>query len=438
MEEAHPRQRNRCNEPPPADWDICYCNGIALWRCPAYRHFMNGEIRRCIICKRKSKWKKHLNGKHNFSRPEKDDDPQMIESVRNRLKKKQQISSDQDLRDEILAEIALISGKCDIPVSKASSKIFRQFAAKLISIGVSISQKYNGNVPNIDNFLYSLNESNISFTMNAIASKEKHDRLKLFARKKIVNVLTDAGTVLGLKCVHAMISHPGIDDSLPFAVYENYNFTQNDYSSFFSDIFDKILKNNLQIASVIIDQLPAQVNGITLCINSSSNILIKSIIIVPCVCHLTSLMFSAAIRENALISDIIKEIESFTTKIRKKKIEKYIGSLCPKIIKTRWLYVTESLNFILKKQAELVIGRANHYDIPKIPKYFQTLYDLILPLKILNILGSKRCTRLFHFVQYMQCAIEDFRGMYQHYVNDQEALEILNEIAIQFFARIRT
>ena len=57
----------------------------------------------------------------------------MIENVRNRLKKKQQISSDQDLRDEILAEVALISGKCDIPVSKTSSKIFRQFAAKLIS-----------------------------------------------------------------------------------------------------------------------------------------------------------------------------------------------------------------------------------------------------------------------------------------------------------------
>ena len=48
------------------------------------------------------------------------------------------------------------------------------------------------------------------------------------------------------------------------------------------------IKNNLQVSSVIVDQLPIQINGLKLCIENSNMPNIKSIIAVPCICHLTS------------------------------------------------------------------------------------------------------------------------------------------------------
>ena len=432
-----PKPRDRISEQPPADWDICYINGKAMWRCPAYQLFMNNELRRCTICKRKNRWKEHLHGRHNFSIPENQDDPEMISITRNRILMKKHAISDQNIRDEIISAVAYITGKCDIPVQKTSSNVFREFIYKLISLGIQISNKYQGEIPNINNYIYPITVSNIGFYMNSIANLEKQKRLKSFKLKGIVNVQADAGTVLGFKCVHALISHPDIDDALPFDVYENHNFTQNDYFQFFEDIFNQIIKSNLQISSLIIDQLPAQINGAIQCVRNSTNVYIRSIIIVPCICHLTSLMLSSATHSSKLIRNIFLEVESFTTKIRKPKVSQYIGSLCPKTINTRWLFITENLNFILKRQTELNVGRLNHHDIPPIPDNFWSLYNIVLPLKVLNVLGSKRDCRLLNFVQYLQSAIEDFKSLYNTYNSNHEALAILNAITIQFFARIK-
>ena len=92
----------------------------------------------------------------------------------------------------------------------------------------------------------------------------------------------------------------------------------------------------------------------------------------------------------------------------------------------------------MKNETELKVGRANNYDIPIIPQYFWSLYKIILPLKVLNVLGSRRNSRLYQFVQHIQYAIEDFKMIFNQYENDESALEILNEITIQFFARIKT
>ena len=148
----------------------------------------------------------------------------------------------------------------------------------MINIGILISKNYKESIPNLDNFFIALNEKNINLNMIRIASSEKAFRMKAFQEKRFINLLADAGSVLGFKCVHAVIAHPGVNDALPLDVYENHDFTQKDYMIFFSDMIEKIYSNNMQIASVIIDQLPAQINGINLCIASSDDHMTKSII----------------------------------------------------------------------------------------------------------------------------------------------------------------
>ena len=436
--ERVPKPRHRSNEDPPADWDICYVNNEALWRCPAYQLYMNGEIRRCTVCKRKKRWMEHIGCKHNFSKAEKDDDQRMISIIRSRIENRKSKRTDIELRKEILNSIAKIAGQCDISITKSSSTVFKEFAKNMINIGIHISRNYGDAIPNLDNFLYPMNERNIRNSMYVVAIEDKTKRLEAFQKKRCANLLVDAGTVLGYKCVHAMLAHPGIDDALPFEVYENHNFTQLDYMSFYNDVIKKTQNNNVQVSSVIVDQLPAQIKGLNLFIESSNSTAIKSIIIVPCICHLTSLMLSTSIHTNARINEIVKEIEQFTVTIRKPSVVKYLGSKCPKIIPTRWLYIVENLNYILNHQEELNIYRYGQINFPNIPSRFWKLYDIILPIKILNVLGSRRDSRLCKFVQYIQVAIEDYRSLLVKYSDDEEALEILNEITSQFFARIIT
>ena len=84
MENKRTLSRQRiCNIPP--NWDMCRVNGKVYWRCPEFRVFKNGEIRRCIVCKKKSKWMQHLNGHHIFTISQANDDPKMIAAVTNRI-----------------------------------------------------------------------------------------------------------------------------------------------------------------------------------------------------------------------------------------------------------------------------------------------------------------------------------------------------------------
>ena len=243
--------------------------------------------------------------------------------------------------------------------------------------------------------------------------------MMLFRKKYFVNVLADAGTVLRFKCVHAMISHPGVDESLLIDVYENHGFKAQDYKFFFQDIFQQVISENIAISSVIIDQLPAQISGVSNLIEESNDRLIKSIIVVPCFCHLTSLMFTSAIHANKNLKKMVDEIQDFVNLLRKTAISNCIGHLCPQFKLTRWLYVIECLRFIFRYIDDICIARINGYMISEINTDFFKLYDILLPIKVLNLLGERVESRLCFFVQHIQNAILDFQSLYAKYLNDR-------------------
>lgn len=432
------RKRKYQNDPVPADWDICHIKGETLYRCPEFIIISGtGEIRRCSICKKKSKWKEHLSGCHKYDIPEKDDDPYLIERVKERVILKEE-SNDFNICQHIINSVAMITGQIDIPISKTSSNNFRQFVNKILKIGMEISKMYPNSNPDLNRYTVSLTPKKINTSMQLLSILEFEKRLKLFQNKIFINVLCDAGTVLGYKCIHAMLGHPGINDVIPFEIFENHEFNGDDYSQFFNEVFDKAFQNKLFISSVIIDNLPSQMNGIYNLINSSENPMIKSIIVVPCLCHLTNLIFTTSIRRCANIKRIVTDIQSFVTQIRKPDAVNFLKLKCPKIIVTRWLYVVDCLKFIFDYSDSLYAGRRNGYEIPIIPIDFYYLYDILIPIKVLNLLAERRDSRLYCFVQYFHFAIKSFLNLYEKYQDNNCALEILNEITIQFYARIKT
>ena len=434
----YPRNRNLLDNPPPADWDICHKNGETLYRCPAFIKYKGtGEVRRCTICKKKSKWEEHLKGQHKFNISEIEDDPMMINKTRERIEKKRS-SQDNETYEKLMNSVATIAGQADIPISKITSAQFKNFIREVLDIGVMISKKYKDSIPDLNQYTKYITEKRINPRMEFISEEEFRKRLKKFQKKIFINVLCDAGTVLGFKCVHAMLAHPGVDDSLPFEIYENHEFNGNDYFVFFSDILEKINQYKLYVASIIIDNLPAQMFGISKLIEISDSPFLKSIIIIPCLCHLTNLVFTTAVKKSSLIRKIINEIQCFVVQIRKPEAVKYLKLKCPKFISTRWLYIIDCLKFIFDYSDALYAGRKNGYNIPKIPMSFTYIYEIIIPIKIINLIAERRNSRLFNFFQHYLFAIQNFLKLYEKYKDNNCALEILNEITIQFYARIKT
>ena len=268
---------------------------------PAFVKFRDDEIRRCSVCKNKNKWREHLKGNHKFDIPEQKDDQYMINITKNRIRIGENRMQDNIVRDKIKNLTAKLAGTLDISASKTSAIIFKNYIVNLLECGIQISKAYGEHTPNLSNFAYHLTDKVIAYTMHTLASKEKQKRLSNYKEKFIANVAADAGLVLGYKCVHGVLIHPGLDDVIPIDVYENHGYTAEDYRKFFTDIFQQVFDSRIYIAGVIVDQLPAQMVGLHKLIDESENLLISSIIIIPCFCHLINLILTSATRHSELI-----------------------------------------------------------------------------------------------------------------------------------------
>ena len=345
---------------------------------------------------------------------------------------------DNQIRETIKESTALLAGKLDISISKITTNHFNSFITKILECGIKIGKAYGDQIPNLNNFTYHLSDKLIRNTMNILANIDKEKRLSKFIEKITCNIAADAGTILGFKCVHSILIHPGLDDVLPLDVYENHGFTSDDYEKFFKDIFDQVLSSRLIIAGVITDQLPAQTRGLHNIIEKSTNRLISSIIIIPCFCHLMNLVLSTAIKQSQSMQNLITEIQFITIQLRNTKVSRWLGRLCPRLINTRWIYVYDSLKFILENKEEIKIGNLHGYEINNVPYTFDIFLRILIPLKVLVILGERREARLYHFVQHIQSAIKYYQDLYIEYKGNETALDLLNVITIEFYSRIKT
>ena len=71
-------------------------------------------------------------------------------------------------------------------------------------------------------------------------------------------------------------------------------------------------------------------------------------------------------------------------------------------------------------------------------RYQRVLFIFMKSLLIINLIAERRNSLLFNFFQHYLFAIQNFLKLYGKYKDSNYALEILNEITIQFYARIKT
>jgi hypothetical protein len=125
-----------------------------------------------------------------------------------------------------------------------------------------------------------------------------------------------------------------------FHTYENQNFTSTNYEEFYQDVIKRIQGSHIEIAAIICDKCPAQVNGVG-----------RSLAFFPrlgihCLNHIVQLVFTHAV-SSASVAPIIAMVDGAITDLQTPEGIGIMGRRCPMLVKNRWVCLVYVLRYIL-------------------------------------------------------------------------------------------
>jgi hypothetical protein len=341
------------------------------------------------------------------------------------------------LSDQICDLIADVAGKLDFPINAVITLDFRTFLADVMELGVEMNKISPG--ANFRDLLPSWSHGTMSQRLRKCGHDVFEERLRIIRQDhRFVNLLCDAGTVNNVKVVHCAISNPTrLNEILPLEPYDNDNWTAADYTAFFSETVTDLERrgmSEIEICGIICDNLPAQVNGL-LAFLGIENGPGAGIIHVPCLNHAANLVFAYAIRHHAF-ADVIQELPDRIRTLRSKKAVAIIGSHCPSLIRTRWVYIVEVLKFMLSHLPDVqsVFEIANK---PPIPSHYSRVYLLLLPLWLFSHAMETRCCILGDVIPIAQEVLREWSEIKSFFGDQENVTECLNVLTAHFLARLR-
>ena len=256
----------------------------ACWCCTHVGKCLDG-YRRCTFKCRRYQFadRKNIKHQHQYTLSRENDPgfPRNFEDINN-------VGNFTEITDNILHHLGTLAGELDISICKCASNSMLSFIQKILKIGVTIGTT-NPNL-NIQQLLPSLSQSKINMAMNTAAENREVQLQQQFTQHiKFANIVMDTGTFNRFKVLHFVITNPNYPEYIwAFDNQENTNYSAAEYQIQIQGIIDKLLLYNIEPVAIIADQQTAQVKGICDTIKNHSLGLIKSILHIPCVSHLTN------------------------------------------------------------------------------------------------------------------------------------------------------
>ena len=404
---------------------------MTAWRCPKikYNHF-HQEYRRCTYTCRKNRIERHTVHIYNLAH---DRDPYFQERQSNSNYDNKVL---REISQEIVKDQVKLSCDLNISIRKISSDSFIQYSKKLISIGMHMhSNRMNENDISGIRFFSS---TNISSNMKLYGKELKEQQINRIKEIKYINLLVDAGTVNKCKCIQVLASNPHYS-KMPvlFKIVSNNDFTKVDYEFLFNNLYEEASSLNLQICSVICDNLRAQNSGLKSFLNSI-NSQIQLISHIPCLAHMCNRIF---LRSLEMIPDLKAHIDNILTVItlvRKNKLKSLFGKHCPTAIKTRWFYIIEPLRFILQHKYIIneILKDHNVLLTNEIPDEWADILIVFLPLKLFLMVVEKSSACLFWIPNCIQEVLRQWK-IIKDIIKTSLGHHILNIISALFISKIQ-
>ena len=400
------------------------------WRCPVVQKApFSDELRRCCFTCRKHLINSHKH--HCFLIPHDIDTYFKLET--NSLMNQPQMTINH-VSQQILDLIAKFGCDENISSLKLEKQPMKEFVRCILALGIDLNQ--NGIGKEYLSAIRFYSAPTISKRIIDYGNKIKQDQFMRLKEIRFINLLIDSGTVNKFKCVHVLASNPHYYEMpVLLEVMENTNYSKEDYELLFQNIFEKSKELNLTIVSLICDNLPAQVGGVKGFLNSPDKN-IQAILHVPCLAHMCNLIFIQCYKKLEVMKDIVNHTNFLINLLRKPKYSEVMGQLCPKYIQTRWLFIYDSLLYIMENRiliSELL--SADNSENAYISDELIDLFLLLTPLKLFLLQIERRDGCLYWVVDCMHELLQQWKSI-SNKLKTEIGIEILNMLSSLFLFKI--
>lgn len=340
-----------------------------------------------------------------------------------------------EIQKEVVNLVGQLAGELDISINKSSSEPMRSFVEKMLSLGIRIG--ITDPSINLEDGFIQLSQSRVNDSLKIMSDLREEYLLEKFQKNiKFVNILLDTGTINKFKMLHFIISNPNFSmDIWPYDNYENRDFEGNDYTLILNDIINRLISQGIEPVAIIGDQLPAQVKGICNVIKNGESNLFKSIIHIPCISHISNLVYGEILALEEF-EPYLKEIDDLINFCRNIEIATQIGKYCPTLVKTRWVYLSEVLDFFETYLYEINMLRTAN-DLEEISLQIIEFGKILKPLMDFTYFTEKRNTKLSDILPKIKETIELIQNLKDELVCT-ESIQVHRFVLATFIARMQS
>ena len=434
--------------PIPQNWVVVSNETKNLkYRCPITD---STNTMQCTFTGRASQIRQHLEeGKHTF---------EIINS--NKLQPKDEETLD-NMKIHIEQLVIEAGGFLQLSLSQISSSAFTMFIQKIItSIGLYI-QAHPNEIFHPETFYPGISRNKAKALIISHANdkaKEARQNLRMFSRDVALTI--DAGTIqqhglLEFHMIHAASGqHPCLLASFPFIDHSAHNFF-----TLLREAITKATCEDFTIVAIVADNVSYQKKTLahwnpesfinTIPSDDPLAQQVRGLIYITCCCHDLDLVITHMIKNNHMFKKVTTAATLLAAMSRRHEYAHYFTSKAPNIPATRWLFLYEFTNWVLKNKDSIIPildnidtivknynTKKNKYSILKNMPFndFQKVNILLQPLRQLNDNLEKDSCTLCYVVPLVEECASKVRKIISDpiFAGDATPLELLHVFTARF------
>lgn len=353
------------------------CGEIARVVCP-----QGMELRRCTHVCRKEYIHYHTKSDKHVYNLEQKLDP----GFPHRAVQQEQARIYERLRSAIAEKLAVLIVRTGISVNRASQAAMQEFIHQMLELGMSFA----GKNLRLDDAITDFSRRTLTEHVLRFGAEMKERDVTFASEAHFVNLVVDAGTVLGRGVIHALLNnpyHPGLPVILE--LIEGGGYDKWKYKQLFSILIYKCINHGLIVCSIVTDGLRAQRAALLELVKEAEDKNIRAIYPVYCHAHLTQLVFTDAVKKCPYMKGLLTQVNSLAVLLRTSVVCRELGEKCPSLCPTRWLYVVDVLLWLYKRKTKinafLLASENNSSGLNALPDDWRRLLMILLPLKRLSL-----------------------------------------------------
>ena len=453
------RQRKRKYDPP-IGWTqvsvMCGDKPKKLWRCGQLQRDLHGKVRRCSFIGRKCQT--HGNHHHVYN-IDPDNDPFLPDAA----KEVNQMST-AEFSAGLSEIVARFLGETHLSVSVGSSEAMRRFCVDLMTLTIQQKAVHPGIDFRPDLITPVFNGRKLTQDIIKLGNKSfdyLEEKLRPF---KFVNIMIDAATVINMRIVHVTLSNPFSRMApIPFRATkkEGSEWRIESYAEEVLTVLSELMSRHTLIPVAIChDRLASQSTAIRKVLSDlqkSDDPNAQLIADVPCLNHLLNNAFAASLADTT-VRPMVQGIEDLTKVIRTRDAVNFIGRRCPIPPKTRWIYMADTIHFIVSHQRKIeaylkqlyamehngedivIPDDMKHYEeSTSLPTYIFDLHLIINPLKQASLALECEQSRLGDVISIIRVMQQSWQDLLRRKVPRSSTTEhFMHTLLANVFARLRT